>query len=79
MRWRRHVSGSSAKSTPPSSPASSVNPPPGDATKGTPAVINSATFQSRLRTEEQTIEDDFGTYLRFWPILNLGVKFGLGS
>lgn len=49
-----------------------------EATKGTPAVINSATFQSRLRTEEQTIEDDFGTYLRFWPILNLGIKLGVG-
>lgn len=50
-----------------------------EATKGTPAVINSSTFQSRLRTEEQTIEDDFGKYLKFWPILNLGIKLGVGG
>ncbi len=50
-----------------------------EATKGDPNVINSPQFQSRLRTEEQTIEDDFGTYLRLWPILNLGIKLGLGS
>lgn len=49
-----------------------------EATKGNPTVINSATFQSRLRQEEQTIEDDFGSYLKLWPILNLGIKIGVG-
>ena len=49
-----------------------------EATKGNPTVINSATFQSRLRTEEQNIEDDAGTYLKYWPILNLGIKLGVG-
>jgi hypothetical protein len=49
-----------------------------EATKGNPTVINSATFQSRLRTEETNIEDDIGSYLKFWPILNIGIKLGVG-
>lgn len=49
-----------------------------EATKGNPTVINSAQFQQRLRAEEQNIEDDFGTYLKFWPIINIGIKFGIG-
>ena len=49
-----------------------------EATKGNPTVINSATFQTRLRQEEQTIEDDFGSYLKLWPILNIGIKLGVG-
>ncbi len=49
-----------------------------EATKGNPTVINSAAFQTRLRAEEQTIEDDFGSYLKLWPILNIGIKLGVG-
>jgi len=49
-----------------------------EATKGNPTVINSATFQSRLRAEEQSIQDDVGTYLKYWPILNIGIKLGVG-
>jgi hypothetical protein len=49
-----------------------------EATKGNPTVINSAAFQTRLRQEEQTIEDDFGSYLKLWPILNIGIKLGVG-
>lgn len=49
-----------------------------EATKGNSTVINSSQFQQRLRTEEQNIEDDVGTYLKYWPILNLGVRFGIG-
>jgi len=48
------------------------------ATKGNSAVINSATFQSRLRAEETHIEDEVGSYLKLWPILNLGIKLGVG-
>ena len=45
---------------------------------GDPAVVGSPTFQARLRQEEQTIEDDFGSYLKLWPILNIGIKLGVG-
>lgn len=46
---------------------------------GNPTVVNSSEFQSRLRTEEQNVKDDVGTYLNYWPILNLGLKFGIGG
>lgn len=49
-----------------------------EATSGNPTVINSAEFKSRLASEAQNIEDDAGTYLKFWPILNIGIKFGIG-
>jgi hypothetical protein len=44
---------------------------------GNDAVVNSPEFQSRLRTEEQRVEDEAGSYLKMWPILNLGVRIGL--
>ena len=46
---------------------------------GNSTVVNSPEFQSRLRTEEQNVEDDLGKYLNYWPILNLGLKFGIGG
>lgn len=46
--------------------------------RGNPAVVNSAAFQSRLRAEETEVEEDIGQYLKFWPILNIGVKLGIG-
>jgi hypothetical protein len=49
-----------------------------EATSGNPAVINSNEFKSRLASEAASIESDVGTYLKFWPILNLGVRFGIG-
>ncbi len=49
-----------------------------EATSGNQAIINSADFQSRLRAEEQNIEDEVGTYLRYWPIINIGIRFGIG-
>lgn len=35
-------------------------------------------LQTRLRQEETNIENDVGTYLKFWPILNIGIRFGVG-
>ncbi|GMV04003.1 MAG: hypothetical protein AMXMBFR53_02840 [Gemmatimonadota bacterium] len=47
---------------------------------GNSTVINSAEFQSRLRTEEQSLNDDLPTWAKkYWPIINIGVKFGLGG
>ena len=49
------------------------------ATKGDPTLINSDDFKDRLRLEQATIEDDLPTWARkYWPILNLGIKVGLG-
>lgn len=47
---------------------------------GDPTVINSAEFQSRLAQERQNLDNDLPTWAKkYWPILNLGLKFGLGS
>ena len=46
---------------------------------GNPTVINSADFQNRLRQEEKDMLDDLPTWAtKFWPILNIGIKFGIG-
>lgn len=47
--------------------------------KGDRAVVESDQFQAELRKQEQRTEDDIGSYLNFWPIINLGVKIGLGG
>jgi len=52
-----------------------------EATEGTATNPSSPLYgplQSRLRDEEQKIEDDFGQYLKFWPIINIGLKLGIG-
>ena len=46
---------------------------------GNSSLINSSDFQTRLRTEEQSLEDRAGTYLKYWPILNLGLRVGIGG
>jgi len=45
--------------------------------EGDPTVVQSAVFQTELRKEEANIQNDVGTYLKLWPILNLGLRFGL--
>lgn len=32
-----------------------------------------------LRKQEQRTKDDLGSYLKLWPILNIGLKIGLGG
>ena len=48
-----------------------------DASGGT--YSNQAELRSRLDIEEQNLEDDFGIYLRYWPILNIGIRIGVGG
>jgi hypothetical protein len=36
-------------------------------------------IQSDLAAEAERIEDDFGDYASYWPILQVGLKFGLGN
>jgi hypothetical protein len=48
------------------------------ATKGDPTVINSAPFQQALRDEEQKVQKKMATYLKYWPIADIGIKLGLG-
>ena len=46
---------------------------------GDPAIVGSTEFQAELRKQEQRTEDDLGSYLKLWPIVNFGVKIGLGG
>jgi hypothetical protein len=39
---------------------------------------DSGPLRTALDAEEQEFEDDAGAYLRFWPILNLGLRIGVG-
>ncbi len=42
------------------------------------AVANVPGIQQDLNDEAQQIEDDVGAYLKFWPIINLGIRIPLG-
>jgi len=46
---------------------------------GNSSLINSSDFQGRLRTEEQSLQDSAGNYLKYWPILNFGMRVGIGG
>ena len=46
----------------------------GDAT-----IITSSEFQEDLRKQETSIEDDLGSYIKVWPILNIGLRIGVGG
>jgi hypothetical protein len=39
---------------------------------------SSGPLRDALDTEAQEFEDDAGAYLRFWPILNVGLRIGVG-
>jgi hypothetical protein len=49
-----------------------------DAT-GNSTIIGSSEFQSELRKQETNIEDDLGSYIKVWPILNIGLRIGVGG
>lgn len=44
---------------------------------GDPAVLGSARFQTDLETERRDAEDDAGGWLSFWPIVRVGLRYGL--
>ena len=48
-----------------------------DANGGT--YSDQAELRRRLDLEETNLENDLGTYLKYWPIFNLGIKIGLGN
>jgi hypothetical protein len=49
-----------------------------DAIGGTLDTAPGSALRNALDQEEQEFEDDAGAHLRFWPILNLGLRFGVG-
>ena len=44
---------------------------------GDPAVLGSARFRTDLETERLEAEDDAGGWLSFWPIISIGLRYGL--
>jgi hypothetical protein len=42
------------------------------------AFSDQAQLQEALDQEARNYEDDMRTYLRYWPILNLGLRIGVG-
>lgn len=48
-----------------------------DARGGT--FSDEAELRQRLDVEERNLEDDAGSYLKLWPILNVGLRIGLGG
>jgi hypothetical protein len=54
-------------------------PEVGLAATGNSVVVNSAEFRSELRKQETNIEDDLGSYIKVWPILNIGLRIGIGG
>lgn len=44
---------------------------------GDPAVLNSSGFRADLETERRDAEADAGAFLNYWPIISIGLRYGL--
>lgn len=45
---------------------------------GLPEVINSEKLRNDLRQEEERVSEEAAAYLKYWPMLNVTVRFGFG-
>jgi hypothetical protein len=41
-------------------------------------AASSAQFQTQLDNEAAKIQNKAGTYLKYWPIADIGIKLGIG-
>ncbi len=46
--------------------------------EGDRAVIETQEFRDALEAEERRAEDRAGKYLKYWPVVNVGLRFGFG-
>ena len=46
---------------------------------GDPSVLRSRGFRDDLRAEQRSVRDDIGDLVNFWPILKLGIRYGIGG
>ena len=44
---------------------------------GDPAVLNSPRFRADLETERRWTEDDSASFVNFWPVVSLGLRYRL--
>ena len=45
---------------------------------GDAALLASQPFADDLELEEQEVRDDAGAWINYWPIVSIGLRFGLG-
>ena len=46
---------------------------------GNSTLIGTSEFQAELRKQEINIENDLGSYIKVWPIINIGLRIGVGG
>ena len=46
---------------------------------GERSVLTSRSFRDDLRAEQESVREDAGDLVNYWPILNLGLRFGVGG
>ena len=46
---------------------------------GDGSVLRSRGFRDDLHAEQQSVRKDMGDLVNFWPILNLGIRYGIGG
>ena len=45
---------------------------------GDPAIMSSPGFRGHLELERLQAEDDSSTFVNFWPVVSVGLRYGLG-
>ncbi len=45
---------------------------------GDASVLRTRGFRADLRAEQRSVREDMGDLVNFWPILSLGVRYGIG-
>lgn len=45
---------------------------------GDPQVMSSPGFRNHLELERLQVEDDSSTFVNFWPVVSVGLRYGLG-
>ncbi len=46
--------------------------------QGRPEVVDTDAFRAALEREERRVEDRAGKYLKYWPVVNVRLRFGFG-
>ncbi len=46
---------------------------------GEGSVLRSRSFRDDLRAETASVRDELGDLVNYWPILNLGIRYGIGG
>lgn len=47
--------------------------------RGDASTLRSRNFRDDLRAEQRSVRNDMGDLVKYWPILNLGLRYGFGG